>query len=293
MGYLVCYNCDIYYEVTKEESKEIECCGECGFPLTYFENLKDSYGHKSVSKSAKNKRTYAEKKSLYSLLGMGFGVILIVVGIFEFIKVFNMLQGPSVITDPPGPPWGAVIITAAGILTTRISYDVGRNWMVGAKGERTVSKELQKLPESYYIFNDVTPPGNRGNIDHVVVGPTGIFVIETKNYRTPYVVKGDDWYYRTRDGLKLADHAPGKQVKRNSMKLREILIKTHSINSTVWINSIVALKGEVSIEGRLNGYKIMNYNELHQFIIRNGLILNKSTIEEISAIISEFSLQSL
>jgi hypothetical protein len=275
-GILVCYNCDIYYEVTEEEAKEIECCGECGSPLTYFENLEDSYKQKSISKPMKNQRTYAEKQGLYYLGIAVFGVLLIVIGIYELLLI-NL--------------WGSAFVFV-GIFAAILGYGNGRNWIVGAHGESIVSKQLQRLPESYYIFNDVTPPRNRGNIDHVVVGPTGIFVIETKNYSTHYIVKGDDWYYRSRDGLRLADHAPGKQVKRNSMKLRELLIKTHSISPTLWINSIVALKGEVSIEGKLNGYKIMNPYELPRFIVGNELILNKSTIEEISTVINEFALQS-
>ena len=39
------------------------------------------------------------------------------------------------------------------------------------------------------VYNDVNLPGKRGNIDHVVIGPTGIYVIETKNYSGRYRIK--------------------------------------------------------------------------------------------------------
>lgn len=43
MSYLVCYKCDVYYEVeTEEEVRELTHC-ECGEKLIYFENLEDSY----------------------------------------------------------------------------------------------------------------------------------------------------------------------------------------------------------------------------------------------------------
>ncbi|HEY3855970.1 MAG TPA: nuclease-related domain-containing protein [Verrucomicrobiae bacterium] len=51
----------------------------------------------------------------------------------------------------------------------------------GAAGEATVGHLLQKLPESYYVINDLST--DFGNLDHVVVGPTGIYAIETKNHR--------------------------------------------------------------------------------------------------------------
>ncbi|GAH10556.1 unnamed protein product, partial [marine sediment metagenome] len=63
-----------------------------------------------------------------------------------------------------------------------------------ALGETAVIKELRKLPETYYILNEVELSFFRSirwkkygeyvkscKIDHIVVGPTGIFLIETKN----------------------------------------------------------------------------------------------------------------
>ena len=56
----------------------------------------------------------------------------------------------------------------------------------GAIGESKVSKTLEFLLPSneYTIFNDVTLPLGRSStqIDHIVVSPFGVFVIETKNY---------------------------------------------------------------------------------------------------------------
>jgi hypothetical protein len=51
----------------------------------------------------------------------------------------------------------------------------------GAAGERSVAHTLSKLPEEFRVVNDVQTPA--GNLDHVVIGPTGVFVIETKNWR--------------------------------------------------------------------------------------------------------------
>ena len=53
----------------------------------------------------------------------------------------------------------------------------------GRHGEYDVCDELQKLPDSYLIFQDVNLDNMRGNIDFVVVGPTGICAIEVKSQR--------------------------------------------------------------------------------------------------------------
>ena len=34
-----------------------------------------------------------------------------------------------------------------------------------------------------WTLHDRRVPGTRGNIDHIVVGPAGVFVIDAKNYQ--------------------------------------------------------------------------------------------------------------
>jgi len=51
----------------------------------------------------------------------------------------------------------------------------------GAAGEESVADTLSKLPDEFLVVNDVQTPN--GNLDHAVIGPTGVFVIETKNCR--------------------------------------------------------------------------------------------------------------
>lgn len=56
----------------------------------------------------------------------------------------------------------------------------------GSVGEYRVVRQLNKLPkENYRILNDVMLQTEKGTsqIDHIVISPYGIFVIETKNYR--------------------------------------------------------------------------------------------------------------
>ncbi len=60
----------------------------------------------------------------------------------------------------------------------------------GKAGESKVSSILRSLPEEYLVLDDVTIPDQGSTpdrkyttqIDHVVVSPYGVFVIETKNY---------------------------------------------------------------------------------------------------------------
>ena len=48
----------------------------------------------------------------------------------------------------------------------------------GARGEERVSGILETLPDGYHVFNDFVACGK--HVDHVVVGPGGVFSVETK-----------------------------------------------------------------------------------------------------------------
>jgi len=54
----------------------------------------------------------------------------------------------------------------------------------GIEGERAVGQFLERLREDgYHVFHDLT--GDGFNIDHVLIGPAGIFTIETRTWSKP------------------------------------------------------------------------------------------------------------
>jgi hypothetical protein len=61
-----------------------------------------------------------------------------------------------------------------------------RRWLRGAVGEAATASALEGLPaKRWEVFHDlaVPVPGSRSNIDHVAVGPTGVWVIDSKTTR--------------------------------------------------------------------------------------------------------------
>ena len=75
----------------------------------------------------------------------------------------------------------AVLVSAYCFYRIWRVYPEFRNLNLGEKGERRVSEVLQKLRgRNYVTFDDLVLNGV--NVDHVVVGPAGVFAIETKAY---------------------------------------------------------------------------------------------------------------
>jgi Nuclease-related domain len=58
-----------------------------------------------------------------------------------------------------------------------------RAWQRGAKGERHTARLLDRLGrEGYVSFHDLARPDSPANLDHVVLGPSGVFVIDSKQW---------------------------------------------------------------------------------------------------------------
>jgi hypothetical protein len=56
-------------------------------------------------------------------------------------------------------------------------------WERGAQGEVEVARALESLPEGWFVLHDLAWPGRpRANLDHVVIGPGGVFVVDAKNW---------------------------------------------------------------------------------------------------------------
>lgn len=90
------------------------------------------------------------------------------------------------------PAWLNAAVQIAGLTGFLVFYRWGsrkmdewdvsaKRWERGAEGETQVAKILTKLPDEYHVIHDLSTPG--GNLDHVVVGPTGVFVLDAKNWR--------------------------------------------------------------------------------------------------------------
>jgi diacylglycerol kinase len=50
-------------------------------------------------------------------------------------------------------------------------------------GEAVVCYILESLPDDYVLIHGLKPKSRYGDIDHVVVGPSGVYAIDTKNWR--------------------------------------------------------------------------------------------------------------
>jgi Nuclease-related domain len=79
---------------------------------------------------------------------------------------------------------GALAAVAAGWgLWFRPSTDAVA-WRRGAAGERRTARRLAALERhGWAVLHDLALPDSQANLDHLVIGPGGVFVIDSKQYR--------------------------------------------------------------------------------------------------------------
>lgn len=131
-----------------------------------------------------------------------------------------------------------------GIMQFLVPFD---HWRSGRRGERRVERNLSdKLSDEYSLYNDVLLKGERsGNIDHIVVGPTGIFVIETKN-------NGGTINYGSYGWKGLGDSRnPISQVNNNMFRVKKVFDKNLYVESIVVFSNSKA-KLEIKSEPKCN-----------------------------------------
>src|SRR5215471_15025757 len=68
-----------------------------------------------------------------------------------------------------------------------------RSVRTGRIGERLVADLLSGLSDDYWLVNDVALGLAHGTIDHVLIGPCGVVVIETKQFSGHIRCWGSSW----------------------------------------------------------------------------------------------------
>jgi hypothetical protein len=184
---------------------------------------------------------------------------------------------------------------AAFVLSTRwVARKVqeGHNRYLGYFGERIVAEHLEPLKaRGWRIFHDVpaSTGGRRFNLDHVAVGPAGVFVIETKTRRKGGARPGFDDHKVYFDGRSLVwpwgeDNHGLEQAERNATWLAAAL--KHEIGESIPVTPILTLPGwwvemKPSRESRL--CRVTNPKILADLLPAGATVLDQRQIDNVAA----------
>jgi len=111
---------------------------------------------------------------------------------------------------------GATAICLAVWWRLRASVITAALLRAGAEGEQEVAAILNGLPAGFVVLHDVVvsmPSGHAAEVDHLVLGPTGVWVVETKRWGGVLTPNADVWVQDGRYGRK-THPSPVVQLRR-------------------------------------------------------------------------------
>ena len=155
------------------------------------------------------------------------------------------------------------------------------NYQRGAFGEERTATTLAPLrKQGWVVVHDL--PRTKSNLDHVIVGPGGVFVLDTKNYRGSASVVGDvlTMTYETdrppayqSDSLARRARAQGREVNQ--------MLQVRGLKPG-WVSGAVVLWSNFE-QKRAAGYKMtyIHGDALVEWLLEQPARLNAKQIAEI------------
>jgi hypothetical protein len=165
----------------------------------------------------------------------------------------------------------------------RLRKDV-RNLVQADKAERRVSELLRQLRgKDYVTFDDLVDEdaSSKSNIDHVVVGPGGVYAVETKGFS----VFGDrcaeiDGEGVLRLGRKSAIKNPLGQAKASAAKVAEHL--RSCLQQKYWVQPVLVLPGWKVLPAKADvGVAVLNNDTISDYFVSRPRLLSNEEIRQI------------
>jgi len=184
---------------------------------------------------------YLEDKELESSMMLGlivgvflYAVITLVIQLLMLVAARRMnlfLIGVNVI--------GGVIMFGALFYYAKRRFDEFIFFRRGREGEDKVVEKLRtSLHHSWTIFRNVHLPDRKDDLDIVLVGPGGVWVIEVKAYKGALQFRHGKWERRTKTGWANLRENPSSQVTGNAKRLNDYLKRQGLVR---WVERAVAL----------------------------------------------------
>lgn len=181
--------------------------------------------------------------------------------------------------------WGLALLAASVVYS---GWSLGKGlrhaerFFKGARGEERVSGILKSLPGAYHVFNDFLACGK--HVDHVVVGPAGVFAVETKYWRGSVTVEDG---HILLDG-QLPDRDPLAQARKEAQLVKSALA------AAGWSGAVTPVLAFASDTFRhriaeLQGAVVMNSCELANGFATGRVVVPPAELERLVALMESIS----
>ncbi len=181
---------------------------------------------------------------------------------------------------------GFLVSFVLRVLRVRKLFEKIRTARLGLLGERAVAAALEPLlAKGYAVFHDLPAQGSQKsfNLDHVVVGPSGLFVIETKARRKIHQDENGDDHVVKFDGQSLhwprgSDQQDVQQASENAGWLHEFVDKRLGLK--VDVVPLLVIPGWFVDRKGAGTVRVVNEGEVERSILGRP-VLDEKTVDQI------------
>lgn len=153
---------------------------------------------------------------------------LLFIGVGAGMLFAILLQKSDLHIAFPSMFFGIAFILAALFLIAKHNYEILN---AGVKGEQQTCEILKQLPKDFTVITNpvIHNRGSVNELDFVVIGTNGVFVVETKNYRgiITGTTSAQNWKQIKHGKNKTYEKEvknPAKQVYRQGRRMNEMFI---------------------------------------------------------------------
>ena len=158
-------------------------------------------------------------------------------------------------------------------------------WRKGALGEYELGVELERLPDDYFVFNDINTE-EFGNFDHIVIGPKGIFAIETKNWTGLIGTTADGEI--TRNG-KPFWRSYIRMLERKVMMLREQIVVLTRRDDLFIRGLMVFPKAYIEAGAKTRNIHCLNLERVYDYFDKCPKRLQPNEVERIARVVKSIA----
>ena len=224
-------------------------------------------------------RYFASGAIAFLVTGVVFGSFFTLFGISWLARHL----GPHVVAIMG---WAAVVLLGAALALVRLWRDWFTSaendfvrerlkWLRGGHAEALVAWRLRDgLDGKWHLFNNLELPG-RGDIDHILIGPRGVFCISTKAHRGMYSLAPNGTHLLN---MRPTDHLT--QAQQLAMELRRRL--STFCRDVPWVQPVLAAPfAYVDFGLKQNNVWVLHEDALCENLAKGDRSIGASEVEQI------------
>ena len=151
-------------------------------------------------------------------------------------------------------------------------------WAKGIEGERKTAAFLEPLLDAgYIVLYNRQIPGVKGDVDSLVIGPTGVYPIETKNWSGRVEVRNDRLFVGDHDRTWVVD-----QIYRHALAV-QVALGEELTAQRVTVTPVICAIGGVTRPGQTaRGVHVTEGKRLARLIAEHPPVFDDETVERIA-----------